>query len=427
MGARVIGKRTLLVGGLSSVHDPLLVAALEGAGIPAEQLHPRTNAGLARARALGNHGQCNPAHYAVGAVLEHANKTTDIASTRAWLTLGSCGPCRLASFSVEWAQILAGAGLGRLPVIAIEEIELTLEPGPLKRASDTLLVALVAGDVLVKLGHALRPYVIDPLELEEALTEATGAIAGALSRRSPIAPVLARAAHQFRSIRRDFSRVLPRALVVGEPWTTLADGDPSYDLARKLGLHGVEIDAPSAADWLRYRLWGRTDVAARHCDRRIQILRRRIGRWFGLQAPRADDMHDLARLASAHYDPNVRGGSAHLEVGRALRAARDRTAHLVISIKPFGCLPSSSLLDGILSVLAREGKTPPLVIVETTGNANAVVESRLEMAIEGARSAAEREIEAARRGRDEDYGALLPPHGPRRFACTAAEILARRA
>ena len=47
----MIAAPTLLVGGLSSVHDPLLAAALRGFGERAEALHPPTDEGLRRARA----------------------------------------------------------------------------------------------------------------------------------------------------------------------------------------------------------------------------------------------------------------------------------------------------------------------------------------------------------------------------------------
>ena len=94
----------------------------------------------------------------------------------------------------------------------------------------------------------------------------------------------------------------------------------------------------------------------------------------------------------------MKGGSAHLEIGRALRAARDRAAHLVISLKPFGCLPSSALSDGILSVLARGLPRVRFLAVETTGDADAAVESRTEMAVHAATLAAIEELDEACEG-----------------------------
>jgi predicted nucleotide-binding protein (sugar kinase/HSP70/actin superfamily) len=380
--------RTWLVGGLSSLHDPLLAAALRGAGMPAVAMHPPTDGGLRCARALGNHGQCNPAHYTVGAVLEHVRRSGQepehFADHHGWLTAGSCGPCRLASFGLEYARVLRGAGLGRLPVSRIE-------PLAFLEGQSALLHAVLLGDVLTLLGHTLRPYAVDPEDVDGLLASATGELAHALERRASLIAPLQRIGVEARSLPRDASRVLPRVLIVGEPWTTLADGDPSYDLARRLGAQGARVDAPLACDWLHYRIWEEgDDVRARRAERRIRVLWRCLTLAAGLgNAPRPD-MNELAELARPHYDPDVRGGSAHLEIGRALMAARDRSADLVISLKPFGCLPSSHISDGILSVLLRRTGGPAFLALETSGDADSTVESRLEMALHTASAEAAR-------------------------------------
>lgn len=365
--------RTLLVGGLSSVHDPLLVGALRGAGVSAVPLHPRTDDGLRRARAHGNHGQCNPAHYAVGAVLEHAigSGDPDFDLHHAWLTLGSCGPCRLASFGIEYRQVLDGAGLARLPVLRPADVDLA-------RSSSGLLAALVTGDVLAGAAHRVRPRARSPEDVDRWLEASVRDAANTLLERRSLVAALRNARAALDLVARNPPSDLPRVLLVGEPWTTLADGDPSYDLANRLERIGISVEAPMASDWLRYRL---VSGPARTIDRRVRALRRILGRELGIEAPRAHEMDELAELARPHWDPAILGGSGHLEIGRAMRAKRDATADLVLSIKPFGCLPSSHLSDGILAVLARRGITPPFLAIETTGTADATVEGRVEMAL----------------------------------------------
>jgi len=146
------------------------------------------------------------------------------------------------------------------------------------------------------------------------------------------------------------------------------------------------------------------------------------------------DLDELAAVARPFYDPDVRGGSAHLEIGRALLAARDRAAHLVLSLKPFGCLPSSSLSDGIMAILVRAYPGLRFVVIETTGDAEAAAESRVEMAVHAAALQASDELEAAcvSRGLSTSealarLGALgiLDLPGPRTYACTAAEAIHR--
>jgi len=442
-------ERTLLVGGLSAVHDPLLAAALRGCGRKAEALHPRTDTGLRIARGLGNHGQCNPAHYAVGAVIEHAGISgmhrRFFCEQRAWLTLGSCGPCRLAAFSHEYARVLTGAGLGALPVVLLDQLAFvgdTARSSPIDpAAASALLEAIVAADVVVQVGHRLRPYATDPAEVDDLVTRTVDALVAALERRSALAPSMVELAARASRIRRDPTRVLPRVLLVGEPWTTLADGDPSYDLARRLAVFGAEVLAPTATDWLRYLIWqerqaGDTpEQALSAADEAVRALWQRLAGAAALRTE-LEDLDAVADGARAHYDPRVVGGSAHLEIGRALQAVARNAVHLVLSLKPFGCLPSSALSDGVLSVLLREPSGPHFLALETAGNADATTESRVEMALHAATLAAVAELDAAcdRVGIDHDtaqrllesLGDATPPSGPRVHACTAAELVRLR-
>ena len=414
--------RTILVGPLSPVHDALAAAALRGAGLTAQAVHPPTDLGLARARAHGNHGQCNPPHYAVGAVLEHARASglpaKDFAERHAWLTLGSCGPCRLAAFPVEWQQILGGAGLGGLAMEPVDQqgfIE-GLAGGARKRGLGNALVnSLIAADALETLGHRLRPRVQDPAALERELGQATARLVTTIEEGHGTLKALRETARHVRGLELARDRVLPRVLLVGEPWTTLTRGAPSYDVARRLELSGALVKPPKAIDWLRYLAWqqGRSPRAsdearssAARASLRLALLWASFSRAAGLDEP-LEDLDRLAALASRWYPPEVLGGSSHLELGRALAAAEDRTAHLVLSLKPFGCLPSSALSDGVLGpLLAQMPGAPAFLALETTGDAHATVDSRLEMALQAA---------SLRALDEQETGRALPASGCRQW------------
>ena len=49
---------------------------------------------------------------------------------------------------------------------------------------------------------------------------------------------------------------------------------------------------------------------------------------------------DLARIAEPYFDTKLRGGEGHLEVGKNLYYTKHRLCHMVLALKPFGCLPS---------------------------------------------------------------------------------------
>lgn len=447
-----MSSRTLLVGPLSPAHDALAAAALRGAGLAAQAVHQPTDEGLRRARALGNHGQCNPPHYAVGAVLEHARASPlspeDFAAQHAWLTLGSCGPCRLAAFPVEWSQVLQGAGLGGLRVEPLEQMGFLkglAGEGPARHRGlgNSVVAALVAADAIETLGHRLAPWAVEPEALRSELGAGTQRVVAAVERGQGVLAALRQTAQAARALKMDFGRVLPRVLLVGEPWAILTRGAPSYDVAARLEELGAEVDATKAVDWLRYLAWQRLRtqrasdeerLASARTSRRLAALWALFSRAVGLKEP-LEDLDRLAAVAAPWYPAGVLGGSGHLEVGRALAAMEDKTVHLVLSLKPFGCLPSSALSDGVLGPLLGRAspRAPAFLALETTGDAHATVDSRLEMALETASLRALDEFEQAwaERGvpaqavRAGGTRGVLRVAGPRRFACTAAELVAR--
>ncbi len=62
------------------------------------------------------------------------------------------------------------------------------------------------------------------------------------------------------------------------------------------------------------------------------------------------DQEELAQAAHPFYHSLARGGEGHLEVARTSTTPPD-PAHMVLSLKPFGCMPSTQS-DGVQSTVA---------------------------------------------------------------------------
>ena len=69
---------------------------------------------------------------------------------------------------------------------------------------------------------------------------------------------------------------------------------------------------------------------------------------LGLHGHHLPNLDEIATLASKYYDNHVRGGEAHMEVGKLIHFVEDKVNHMTISVKPFGCMPSSGVSDGCL-------------------------------------------------------------------------------
>jgi predicted nucleotide-binding protein (sugar kinase/HSP70/actin superfamily) len=448
-------ERTLLVGGLSPVHDALLAAALRGKGVRANVARTN-NDGLRLARGLDRSGRCNPGLRAVGAVLEEAQKSelpaAAFAGRHVWVT---SGPCRLSGFSLEDREILSAAGLGALPIVSMEQLGLiTGEASPhleqLERStSENVLVALAAADALCALERWLNPYVVQPAALDLLLRSARAVVVDALENRSPVLSALRVIRKRARRLRYDFGRITPRVLLVGQPWSTLADCDPRFDLARRLSTRGVEVEVSGACDWLLSRIWEISRVErSSHCPdterlialtrsaERISALERTCARALGLATPRLTEPEQLAGLVRSGRHLVVQGNSAQIEARRAVQAARNWSAHEIIVLRPAGCATSSVFADAIADALERKQPKPLFLRFETTGASGGSLDGGVRMAFETAARAAAEEFEDACQsvGLEPRKARLLlaslpappiPPQGRRIYACTAAELLLR--
>jgi len=64
---------------------------------------------------------------------------------------------------------------------------------------------------------------------------------------------------------------------------------------------------------------------------------------------------NLYELADPFYRPLARGGEGYLEVGKNIYYQSNKLCHMVLSLKPFGCLPSMQS-DGVQSAVVSRYK-----------------------------------------------------------------------
>ena len=68
---------TILFGGLTMRHDRLMRAGLEGLGYKVELVPMPTKLDCQTGKEYGNNGQCNPAYFTVGALVNHLKRLRD--------------------------------------------------------------------------------------------------------------------------------------------------------------------------------------------------------------------------------------------------------------------------------------------------------------------------------------------------------------
>ena len=101
---------------------------------------------------------------------------------------------------------------------------------------------------------------------------------------------------------------------------------------------------------------------------------------------------DLAEMAHPFYNQFARGGEGHLEVGKNVYYTVHKLCHMVLALKPFGCMPSSQS-DGVQSAVVNKFKDMIFLPVETSGEGEVNAHSRVQMALGEAKVKAKTEFE----------------------------------
>jgi predicted nucleotide-binding protein (sugar kinase/HSP70/actin superfamily) len=236
--------------------------------------------------------------------------------------------------------------------------------------------------------------------------------------------LMAAARDRLATIEVDRLQVKPVVRITGEFWAATTEGAGNFDMFRFLENEGAEVRVDPIGSWVMYllhqgRQQARVDRRARRPERRWSVAALRneltfarkqamfaVGEWFwareyhrviralGDIADPLASQSELARLAHPFYHSMVRGGEGHLEVGKTIYYTTKRRCHMVVSLKPFGCLPSTQS-DGAQSAVAARIPDLVFVSIETSGDGELNAHSRVQMALGEAKAAARREFDAA--------------------------------
>ena len=101
---------------------------------------------------------------------------------------------------------------------------------------------------------------------------------------------------------------------------------------------------------------------------------------------------ELAEMAHPFYNQFARGGEGHLEVGKNVYYTVHHLCHMVLALKPFGCMPSSQS-DGVQSAVMNKFKDMIFLPIETSGEGEVNAHSRVQMALGEAKVKAKTEFE----------------------------------
>jgi predicted nucleotide-binding protein (sugar kinase/HSP70/actin superfamily) len=231
--------------------------------------------------------------------------------------------------------------------------------------------------------------------------------------------------HRFAQIKVDRTRVKPTVKITGEFWAQTTEGDGNFNMFKFLEREGAQVMTESIGTWIMYLMHqakqqkhDRQGVtadeampAAWRLDKRLKnewqvrkasaqltlaeaIFKRENNRLRealnGLPHELADQ-YELQRAAHPFYNSRAAGGEGHLEVAKNIYYSNKDLAHMVLSLKPFGCMPSTQS-DGAQSAVVNLYKDMIYLPIETSGEGEINAHSRVQMALGEAKVKAKQEI-----------------------------------
>ena len=430
---------TLLISGLTAAQDFLAEGALRGLGYNVEFIGVCDNEGLQVGKEFGNRGQCNPTYFTVGNLVKHlidlreekGMTSEEVVKNYIFLTAGACGPCRFGMYVTEYRKALRDAGFDGFRVMLFQQkgglsqatgADVGLEMNPAFFIS--IIKAVVCGDVLNALAYRIRPYEVVPGATEKAVSDAKKILYKALYEQTNIFWALYKCRRLFEAVEVDKLRAKAKVSIIGEFWAMTTEGDGNYALQRFLESEGSENDIQLTTAWLLYNIWevardtrermflrgiddshyGLKGVAEDDLGVSKRLATMRLAEWglrlgfqafaqpMGLFGYHLPDMDEVAEVAQDYYSNDLRGGEGHMEVGKLIVNVVNQKAHMTLSVKPFGCMPSSGVSDGVQSLITNKYPGTIFCAVETSGDGATNFYSRVQMYMFKARLAAQEEL-----------------------------------
>jgi len=232
----------------------------------------------------------------------------------------------------------------------------------------------------------------------------------------------------FNEIEVDRFRVKPVVKVTGEFWAQLTEGDGNFNMFRFLEGENAEVLVEPVGTWIQYIMWqykaairdrkavgeDEFDIPAWRLDKKLAIelsywkkvatmtvaeklFAREYNRFqdaLGGTLHHLVDQYELQRLGHPYYNTASGGGEGHLEVAKNIYYSSKNLAHMVLSLKPFGCMPSSQS-DGAQAAVVEQYKDMIFLPIETSGEGEVNAHSRVQMALGSARVKAKEEFKSA--------------------------------
>ena len=232
---------------------------------------------------------------------------------------------------------------------------------------------------------------------------------------------------RFNAIPVDRTRVKPTVKVTGEFWAQTTEGDGNFNMFKFLEKEGAQVLVEPIGTWITYMIHQAKQQTKD--ERGLDLIAKKVPKWnlaklfnshlntrqklakltfaeaifkreyhklidaLGSIAHHLTDQYELQRIGHPFYNSRAGGGEGHLEVAKNIYYSNKDLCHMVLSLKPFGCMPSTQS-DGAQSAVVSQYKDMIFLPVETSGEGDVNAHSRVQMALGEAKVRAKNEMKS---------------------------------
>ncbi|HPU35854.1 MAG TPA: acyl-CoA dehydratase activase-related protein, partial [Bacillota bacterium] len=399
----------VLIPSMGDLGSRMLAATLRHLGIKASAVPPPSAKELKTGKGYTSCKECLPLLLTVGSLFNHLENRANPEELLVYFMPTSPGPCRFGQYNVLIKRLIE-----KMQIEDVAQISLTCDNGYAGLGTDfsaRAWQAVVISDVLDDIYSAVLTIARDKKRALATYKDVCEGIIASLERDSwkGIKETLRKAARTLRSIERKQSlEHTPKVALVGEIYVR-RDGFSRQYLVERLAEHGIIVNASPIAEWIYY-----CDYLQKTKNRHLLTGKDRLGNYIlqffkisfertikgilsqsGFYKAHMVDVERLINNASGLINPRLTVETI-LTAGAAITEIVDDVAG-VISIGPFGCMPSR-IAEAVLNFKINEAKLEtakdknlvarimedypalPFLSVETDGNTfPQVIEARLEV------------------------------------------------
>jgi predicted nucleotide-binding protein (sugar kinase/HSP70/actin superfamily) len=230
---------------------------------------------------------------------------------------------------------------------------------------------------------------------------------------------------RFAAVKVDRFRVKPIVKITGEFWAQTTEGDGNFGMFAFLNREGAQVLVEPIGTWIMYMIhqvvqkirdmrgleegavmppmWRVDKQAKIEWNYRQRLAKMRLAEMIfareyhkivdalGGTGHKLVNQYELQRIGHPYYNSRAGGGEGHLEVAKNIYYSNRELAHMVLSLKPFGCMPSTQS-DGAQSAVVAHYKDMIFLPIETSGEGEINAHSRVQMALGEAKAKAKLEF-----------------------------------